>query len=69
MRMAWCCAALLATLVGCAVEAPPKKTLSERQRDSLIGESVLPGAGVVKRALKESDRQDTRAAVMDSLFR
>ena len=55
-------------LAACAVEAPRRKTLSERQRDSLIGESALPGATVVKGALAESDRQGTRAAEMDSLL-
>jgi len=62
-------AVLLVAVAACSVEAPPKKTLSERQRDSLIGESVLPGAGVVKRALVESDGQTARAAAMDSLVR
>jgi len=64
-----CAALLIAAIAGCSVQEPPKKTLSERQRDSLIGESVLPGAGVVKRAMVESDAQTARAAAMDSLMR
>jgi len=43
------------------------KVLTERQRDSTIAKSVLPGAAVVGRALDVSDRSAVRAASMDSL--
>lgn len=39
-----------------------KKPLTTAQRDSLIGESKLPGAPVVKKALAESDSAKARAA-------
>ena len=66
---------LLAALValaasGCAnlVDSDSVKTaLTQHQRDSLIAKSQLPGAGVVGRALQQSDRASQRAASLDSL--
>jgi hypothetical protein len=61
---------LLAFLAGCSSGGDkPKRTLTEYQRDSLIGASDLPGAGVVRRAMAENARAQTRAAKMDSLYR
>ena len=39
-----------------------KKPLTTVQRDSLIGESKLPGAAVVKKSLEQSDSAKARAA-------
>ncbi len=39
---------------------------TERERDSIIGQSKLPGAGVVQRALTVSDSAASRRARMDS---
>jgi hypothetical protein len=65
--------AILAMLTGAcsAQDHGTKRTLTERQRDSVLSRSELPGAGVVGRAMKESDAaaqrsQDVNAAV-DSL--
>lgn len=44
-------------------------TLTRRQRDSIIGESNLPGAGVVRGALQASDSAAARRAREDSLSR
>jgi len=38
-----------------------KKPMTTAQRDSAIGESKLPGAGVVKKALEQSDSAKARA--------
>jgi hypothetical protein len=46
--------------------APP---MSERQRDSAIAKSSLPGAGTVGKALAASDTAAARAARVDSLLR
>jgi hypothetical protein len=43
--------------------------MSERQRDSAIARSRLPGGGTVGRALAASDTASARAARIDSLFR
>ena len=59
--------ALAAT--GCAnqLDSGTTRTLTERQRDSVIAHSVLPGAGVVGRAMQESDRAANLGANLDSL--
>jgi hypothetical protein len=44
-------------------------TLTRRQRDSIIGESSLPGAGGVRGALQASDSAAARRAREDSLRR
>ena len=44
-----------------------RPALTERQRDSVLAKSQLPGAGVVGRALQQSDRAAQQAARMDSL--
>ncbi len=68
--------AVLALLwaAGCAPrsERPARAPLTERQRDSVLARSALPGAPVVGRALEVSDRAAERAAgaeAADSLFR
>jgi hypothetical protein len=40
---------------------PAKKPMTTAQRDSAIGESKLPGSGVVKKALEQSDSAKARA--------
>ena len=53
----------LSLVAGCAPKAQaPKRELSERERDSLIGVSGLPGGTVVTRALATSDSMAARAA-------
>ena len=49
---------------GCAKQEPPPQVLTERQRDSLIGVSGLPGAAGVTRALATQDSAAARAARM-----
>jgi hypothetical protein len=45
----------------------PRTKAQQRTIDSTIGESMLPGAGVAKRALAVSDSAARRQAVMDSI--
>lgn len=62
MRKSILMVALLVLAAGCmkkAQEAP--RQLSERQRDSLIGVSQIPGGFVVTRALAASDSSAARA--------
>ena len=62
--------ALAASGCGNLVDSDSVKTaLTQRQRDSLIARSQLPGAGVVGRALQQSDRASQRAVSLDSLTR
>jgi hypothetical protein len=64
------------SVVGCSPRSgqTSRAPLTERQRDSVLAKSSLPGASVVGRALDVSDRAADRAAgadaqVADSLFR
>ena len=41
--------------------ADTKPAMTQAQRDSAIGESKLPGAGVVKKSLEVSDSAKARA--------
>lgn len=65
---------LLLLCAGCAPRSEPsaRAPLSERQRDSVLAQSRLPGASGVGRAMAVSDRAGERAASMnaaaDSLF-
>jgi len=68
--------ACAACFAGCAPKAKPPVVsvpLTERQRDSILARSALPGAQVVGRALDVSDKSAAHAAAenatADSLFR
>lgn len=72
MRTRWILVAALGLVAaGCSSHADSGVTLTERQRDSIIARSPLPGASVVGRAMNVSDAQERRAdrmnAAMDSL--
>ena len=70
MRMRWFLLTGALLLIASCVpltDEMPKKQLTERQRDSLIGHSDLPGAAVVQRSLSISDVSARQAAAMDSL--
>ena len=67
LRLAMAALALGALVAaGCGGGTSTARTLTQRERDSTLGASALPGAGVVKRALKESDAAGARAATLDS---
>jgi uncharacterized lipoprotein len=58
--------AVIAVVLAIAACSSGKKeeqtrTLTERQRDSTIAHSRLPGAGVVGKALEQSDSAKARA--------
>ncbi|MEO5797879.1 MAG: hypothetical protein ABIZ70_04365 [Gemmatimonadales bacterium] len=57
------CTLLLA--LGCKPAPPPART--ERQRDSIIGQSKLPGAGGVRGALRAGDTAVAHNTLRDSL--
>ena len=65
---------LLLSILSCAPRSgqASRPPLTERQRDSVLARSSLPGASVVGRAMEVSDRAADRAAgadAADSLFR
>ena len=45
----------LLLIQACSSGKTQHRTLTERERDSTIGKSILPGAGVVSRSLEESN--------------
>ena len=63
-------AALAAAMTACAeppVIEKPRSQMSQRERDSTIAASGLPGSGVVKKGMNMADREAKRAAMLDSL--
>jgi len=62
---------LAAALAGCGKQAADHATkqLTERERDSLIGASGMPGSAVVQKALQVSDTAAAQAVRQDSVSR
>ena len=61
-------AALLGlALAACSSGAKTSTGRTERQTDSVIGQSQLPGAPVVKKAMAASDSASARVAAQDSV--
>ena len=56
---------LFAFTLGSCGEKAPKKNLTRAQKDSVLAESDLPGAGVVGKALEAADSSAARAKRLD----
>ena len=54
------------TICSCKSTVTAGTGRTERERDSVIGQSKVPGAGAVQRALTVSDSAASRTARMDS---
>jgi hypothetical protein len=70
MRGAACWIGLLATALACSGgngASDADRPLTERQRDSLIGASALPGAKGVQKAMAAADSAAARRALEDSI--
>ena len=71
MRRAWLAALLLLiSIAGCTPKQDGeegKRPRTERERDSVLGASQLPGARVVRGALGASDSAAARNARLDSV--
>lgn len=65
----WTIAPLGLGLIACGNSSGSRQPLTERQRDSVIAGSTLPGAATVGKALERSDDAKERAASLDSLTR
>jgi hypothetical protein len=57
----------LCMLSGCGSGAPAGSGRSEHERDSIIGQSRLPGARAVRGSLEASDSAQSRRAIEDSI--
>jgi hypothetical protein len=56
----------LIALASCKSTVTAGTGRTERERDSIIGQSKVPGAGAVQRALQVSDSAASRGARLDS---
>jgi len=51
--------------LGACSDKSPEKTLTKAQRDSVLSESDLPGAGVVGKAIEAADSAAARSDRLD----
>ena len=63
--------AMLATgFAACAKDEPDaRRDLTQREKDSILGASQIPGAKAVKRAMTSADSAAARQARLDSAER
>jgi len=70
MRNSRLFAVFLTLLVACAEPSKvekPRSEMSQREKDSVLAASGLPGAGVVKKGLSIADAEAKRQAMFDSV--
>ena len=70
MRKSRLFAAFLTLLTACAEPSKvekPRSQMSQRERDSVIAISGLPGSGVVKKGISIADAEAKRQAMFDSI--
>ena len=58
---------LVVPLLACSSSPKTSTGRTERETDSVIGQSQVPGARVVKKALDASDSSRNRIAAQDSI--
>jgi hypothetical protein len=58
---------LLLTATACSTEKPSQQPATQRERDSMLGASQLPGATGVRGALRGQDSAAARNARLDSM--
>jgi hypothetical protein len=70
-RIALAGALFTLSLAACAKDesAEKKPALTQREKDSILGNSLIPGAKAVKRALVSADSAAARMARIDSAQR
>jgi len=66
-HLAWLAA--IVVCAGCTTAGEPPEGRTERERDSLIAGSRLPGAAGVGAALRAQDRAAAANATIDSIAR
>jgi hypothetical protein len=61
---------LALALVACAEPSKvgkPRSQMTQREKDSVIAASGLPGSGVVKKGMSMADAEAKRNAILDSI--
>jgi hypothetical protein len=61
--------AIVLLLAACGGSKPKPAPLTQRQHDSVIGASGLPGASGIRGAMRVVDSQNARNARLDSISR
>lgn len=69
-RIGFAIAALTIGITACAKDEPDaRRDLTQREKDSILGASQIPGAKAVKRAMTSADSAAARQARLDSAER
>jgi len=69
-RIGFAIAVLSIGITGCAKDEPDaRRDLTQREKDSILGASQIPGAKAVKRAMTSADSAAARQARLDSAER
>jgi hypothetical protein len=69
IRRVWLAGAVLA-LAACGDDEPDKRAgLTQREKDSILGQSQIPGAKAVKTGMTNADSASARQARLDSADR
>lgn len=67
MRLAALATAVILVACGSGNGGSGRDTLTQRQRDSILGASSLPGARAVQQSLRAADTAAARNRLLDSL--
>jgi len=69
-KIGYAAIALAIAVAGCAKdESDARRNLTQREKDSILGASQIPGARAVKKALTSADSAAARQARLDSAER
>jgi hypothetical protein len=69
-RLGFVIAAIAIGITACGKDEPDtKRDLTQREKDSILGASQIPGAKAVKRAITSADSAAARQARLDSAER
>ena len=69
VRAAWLAGATVFAL-SCGDDGPDKRAgLTQREKDSILGQSQIPGAKAVKTGMRNADSASARQARLDSADR
>jgi hypothetical protein len=60
---------LAACLCGCAGEPDERANLTQREKDSILAGSQIPGARAVKKSMSSADSATARQKTLDSADR
>jgi hypothetical protein len=68
-RLGFALAALALATAACSKEETVKRDLTQREKDSILGASQIPGAKAVKKSLTVADSATARQERLDSAER